>query len=199
MSQDKPSIQFRHKSIRLRGYDYTTEGIYFVTICSLNREPMFGSIKNDKMLLSEIGGVIEDTWCDIPNHHPNVSLDHYVIMPNHLHGLIVLSGPESIGQDATSSRDRARLGRAATTEAFGRPVAGSLPTVVRSFKSASTWRVSQSRNCQGKSVWQRNYYEHIIRNDDVLFRAREYIVNNPLKWALDSENPDAARQTKRTT
>lgn len=159
--------RFRHKSIRISGYDYTSGGVYFVTM-------------GDSMELSRFGELIEETWCDLPNHHPNVSLDSHVIMPNHFHGLIVLA-------------DQARQGRAATVERFQKAVRGSLPTIVRSFKSAATRRINVCRGSSVCPIWQRNYYEHVIRDDDEFYRARKYIRDNPLKWALDPENPEYVR------
>lgn len=192
MSPTMPRLvtNVRRKSIRLPGYDYTTGGTYFVTICAADRRSPFGRIVDETMILGEVGQLIEESWFDLPNHHPNVRLDMHVVMPNHFHGLLVLMDERPASKDVSASRDRARRGRAATVEAFGRPVAGSVPTIIRSFKAASSRSANRCLGREGKSIWQRNYYEHIIRNEEVLCRAREYIQNNPLKWALDPEDPE---------
>jgi REP element-mobilizing transposase RayT len=182
----------RHKSIRLRDYDYTTEGVYFITICAANRATIFGEVSDAGVRLTQIGQLIEDAWYDLPNHHHSASLDLHVVMPNHFHGLIVLSEMRQSSPRESGSHDLARRGRAATREAFGKPVAGSIPTIVRSFKAAATRRVNQVFGCGRGGIWQRNYYEHIIRNENTLHRAREYIQTNPLRWSLDPENPSVA-------
>lgn len=182
----------RHKSIRLTGYDYTTEGIYFITICSLNRAPIFGDVAGENVALTRVGQLVEESWLDLPNHHPNVSLDLHVVMPNHFHGLVVLSDLIDTSAFDSGMRGQARRGRAATAEAFGKPVSGSIPTIIRSFKSAATRRANNESGHRKGAIWQRNYYEHIIRDEQTLLRAREYIQNNPLKWMLDPENPDTA-------
>lgn len=180
----------RHKSIRLRDYDYTTEGAYFITICSLNRAFIFGDIVDESVRLTRVGELVEETWFDLPNHHPNVSLDLHVVMPNHFHGLLLLTDKSAKEPDESGSCDQARRGRAATSEAFGKPVSGSIPTIIRSFKSAATRRANSESGHRKGGIWQRNYYEHIIRDEQTLLRAREYIQNNPIMWMLDPENPD---------
>jgi putative transposase len=167
-----------HRSIRLQGYDYAQAGAYFVTICTQNRECFFGEIVDGEMQLSEIGKVAEECWRAIPNHFSNVALDVFVVMPNHVHGVVMIT---TVGRGTAC--------RAPTTDRFGHPVANSLPTVIRSFKSAVTRRISTLLNTTGISVWQRNYYEHVIRNEEELLSLRRYIVDNPLQWALDRENP----------
>lgn len=115
-------------------------------------------------------------------------------MPNRFHGLIFLSEVGTAGRAATTTGHpgSGTAGRAATEERFQKPVPGSLPTIIRSFKSASTRRINRLRRAEGMPVWQRNYYEHVIRNEDELFRARTYIRENPLKWELDPENTSNA-------
>jgi REP element-mobilizing transposase RayT len=173
------------RSIRLKGYDYTQPGAYFVTICTRNRECLFGGIVDGKMRLNPLGDIVAACWHDLPNHYPHVQLDAFVIMPNHVHGIIVLLDPGDVG---------AGLGPAPTTG--GVPTSHpkthrghGLPEIVRAFKSFSARRINEYRRTPGTPVWQRNYYEHIIRNERSLGRIREYIVNNPLQWELDRENP----------
>lgn len=167
------------RSLRLKNYDYAQAGAYFVTLCTQNRACLFGEIVDGQMRLHPAGREAGQCWLQIPQHFPNVELDEFVVMPNHVHGIVVLG-----------DGGRGTVCRAPTTvERFGRPVSGSLPTVVRSFKSAVTKRINALHGSPGVSVWQRNYYEHVIRDEASLQDIREYIVNNPLQWTLDRENP----------
>lgn len=164
-------------SIRLKDFDYTREGYYFVTICVQNKKCLFGKIENASVVLNDFGREVETLWREIPDHFANVELDETVVMPNHLHGIIVIKG-------------RGTACRARQKEAFGNPVSGSLPTIIRSFKSAVTKHFNSGRKSSGKSVWQKNFYEHIVRSEEELRHIREYIANNPLKWETDRENPE---------
>ena len=173
------SEEHYRRSIRLRGYDYSQMGAYFVTICTRDKKCLFGRIVDGKMVLNRFGEVARDEWNETANIRRNVELDEYVIMPNHLHGIIVIS----------DSRGGTRP-RASTVESFGKPIPSSLPTIVRGYKAAVTRRIGDLQKTRKRTpVWQRNYYEHIIRNEEDLRKAREYIINNPLKWELDKENP----------
>jgi REP element-mobilizing transposase RayT len=147
---------------------------------------MFGNITTGRMVLNDAGQLAEGCWMAIPDHFPQVKLDAFVIMPNHVHGIVVI-------HDRWGTACRAPTYRAPTVEQFGRPVAGSIPTIIRSFKSAATKRINEIHNVPGVKLWQRNFYEHIIRNDNELDRIRQYIANNPLQWEMDRENPDGAR------
>ena len=168
----------RRRSLRLKGYDYAQAGLYFVTICAHERECLFGEIADGEMVLNEYGQIVREEWLRSFDLRAEVERDEFVVMPNHFHGIMVLH----------DGRGTAR--RAPTVERFGHPVSGSLPTVMRAFKSAVTRRINRIRTTPGTPVWQRNYYEHIIRNDDKLQRIREYITNNPAYWTMDIENPN---------
>jgi len=174
------------RSIRLPGYDYTQPGAYFITVCTQNRDCLF----DDPVLRS----VVETYWQAIPRHFPHVTLDAWVVMPNHVHGIIVITvgarhsqrtplfmhepGSSEIHPPMQSlSRNALPLQR------------GSLGAIVGNFKSVMARRINRIHHTPGMDVWQRNYYEHIIRNERALQRIREYIVNNPLRWDLDIENP----------
>ena len=161
-----PSIHHR-RSIRLRGYDYTDGGAYFVTACTHERACLFGQIAGDEMSLSAYGEIALECWLDIPEHCPQADLDAFIVMPNHIHGILVLVD------------DTARSSHPPTHERFGKPVAGSLPTIVRLYKAAVTRRINELRSAPRMPVWQRNYYEHIIRDDESLNRIRAYIISNP--------------------
>ena len=172
-----------YKSIRLPFYDYAGAGYYFVTICADFGESLFGEIVAEEMRLSRDGHVVEKKWHEIPLHFTGVDIDAFVVMPNHVHGIIVIkdledSVPSVVEQHAVPLRKRRG------------PKAGSLGVIVRSFKSAVTREINLQRGTPGVTVWQRNYYEHVIRDERDLERIREYIENNPLRWALDEENPE---------
>lgn len=161
-----PNMHHR-RSIRLQGYDYSQAGAYFITTCTHGRERLFGEIVSGALQPSSYGRIVVEWWNTIPEHLPGVELDEFVLMPNHMHGIVVLTTHGSTSQQLPT------LGR-----------------VVAYFKYQSTKGVNQIRSASGVPVWQRNYYEHIIRNQAALRRIREYIVNNPQQWQLDQLNPD---------
>ena len=180
--------QYRHKSIRLKGYDYTQSGAYFVTICAQDKKNLFSQIVDGNVILNEFGKIIENEWVKTGQIRKNVIIDEYVIMPNHLHGIIIIKNDHD---DRNGTQRRVAT---ANIESFGKPVSGSLPTIVRGFKSTTTRQINELRNMPEMPLWQRNYYEHVVRNDDDLNEIREYIINNPLKWDLDKENPSNIKQ-----
>ncbi len=169
----------RRRSIRLKGYDYSQAGGYFVTICVQNRECVFGEIRDEEVRLSSIGEIVQQEWLRTPIIRPHVELDKFVIMPNHIHGIIIIHG---------AGRGTSR--RAPTMERFGKPTHDSLSTIIRGFKSATTKRVNEFRGIPGQQLWQRNYHEHVIRDEKDYRAIQEYIVNNPLQWYYDQENPE---------
>jgi len=126
--------------------------------------------------MNEAGNVAAKCWQDIPNHFLHIELDEYVIMPNHIHGVIVLSDDEN---------GKGTMLRAATNEQFAKPTSNTIPTIIRGFKSIVTKKINEFRQTPRNPVWQRNYYEHIIRDEIDLNRIRKYIVENPLKWQDD--------------
>ena len=170
-----PAIHHR-RSLRLKGYDYRQAGAYFVTVCTHDRLCLFGDVVDGDMRLDEAGQAVADAWQDLPNHYRHVALDAFVVMPNHIHGIVFIS-PDAgfVG---------AGFKPAPTSTAHH-----GLPEIVRGFKTFSSRRVNALRHTSGSPVWQRNYYEHIIRSEASLAAIREYIANNPLQWALDRENP----------
>jgi REP element-mobilizing transposase RayT len=170
----KYQTDIRHRrSLRLKGYDYKQAGVYFVSMCTLNRTCFFGDIVNGEMMLNAEGQIVAEEWIKTAEIRNNIELDEWVVMPNHFHGILVIN----------ECRGTAR--RAPTVEQFGKPVPGSIPTIIRSFKSAVTKRINELHNSPGAKIWQRNYYEHIIRNEKSYVRIAEYIINNPAKWTLD--------------
>ncbi len=173
-----PTNPDRHhrRSIRLKGYDYTQPGAYFVTICTEDRECLLGEIVDGEMQLNDAGWMVQTVWDQLPDHYPGVDIDEFVVMPNHVHGIIVLVG------DPVGATPR------------GCPDGQALPDVVHRFKSFTTalYRQGVAHNAWAPfpgRLWQRNYYEHIIRNERALERIRGYIQNNPIRWTSDRENP----------
>ena len=166
------------RSIRMSGYDYAEEGAYFVTVVTHQRECLFGGIADGEMRIDRYGEVVRDEWLRSVQIRREIDLDVFVVMPNHLHGIVVI-------------RDVGAHGRAPLPLAPHRPPR-SLGSFVAGFKSAVTKRINEIRDAPGVPVWQRNYYEHVIRDEDDLYRVRRYIAENPLRWDEDPENPNAA-------
>ncbi|MFA7405746.1 MAG: transposase [Pelobacteraceae bacterium] len=165
-----PDIHHR-RSVRLKEYDYRSAGAYFVTICTFQRECLFGDVVDGEMRLNNFGEIVLEEWLRSEVVRNNVSLDGFVTMPNHFHSILLLN-------------DSCR------GEALPRPVvAGSIGAILGQFKSIVTKRINALRDNPGCPVWQRNYYEHVIRNEDDLANIRQYIANNPLKWDMDENNP----------
>ncbi|MGM0545474.1 MAG: transposase [Bacteroidota bacterium] len=164
------------QSIRLKGYDYSKPGYYFITICVVNRYCFFGKIVDGQMILNKYGQIAKKEWFRTEKLRDNVCLDEFIVMPNHLHGIIELKG----------GRDTAR--RVPTKEEFGQPTKNSIPTIIRSYKSAVTKAINELNAQPGDKVWQRNYYDHIIRNRHELNGIRKYIRNNPKNWENDKLN-----------
>ena len=181
MNQYNPQIH-RRKSLRLKGYDYSRAGAYFVTLCAHNRMCLFGDINKGEITMNDYAKIIQGEWLNTAAIRPYIELGEYVIMPNHFHGIII------IHRGDTACTGTAR--RAPTVEQFGKPVAGSLPTIIRSFKSAVTKNINDIRHSPGMPIWQRNYYEHVIRDDDDYNRIAEYVAYNPKRWIEDTLHPD---------
>jgi REP element-mobilizing transposase RayT len=226
-----PDIHHR-RSIRLKGYDYSQNGLYFITICTQNREHLFGTITNGQMALNPMGEIAHNEWFKTASMRPNIRLHEFIVMPNHIHGIIEIipTPPHPVRThcmrppDMPNHGQSERLGRvqraptnAATTDNHGQSEPGHgqhagdivrahcmrphdappitnnhgqrAPTVgdiVRGYKSAVTKRINEIRNISGVPVWQRNYHEHIIRNEIAYLRISEYIQANPRRWQDDN-------------
>ncbi len=197
------SDKHHRRSIRLRGYDYTQAGAYFVTIVTQEREPLFGNVADGEMVLSAYGRVAATMWQRIPRHFPHVELDEWVVMPNHIHGIIVITGVVRGRGDAFPTKHSGSAGVAHGETSIASqvpdgecvaptgPPSGSLGAIVGNFKSVVTRRINRMRKTSGARVWQRNYYERIIRNERELNAIRQYIHDNPARWRDDTENPAA--------
>ena len=166
------------RSIRLKEYDYLQPNAYFITICAYNKECIFGGIIDARMILNELGKIVWNEWNKTAQIRKNVNVDEYVVMPNHMHGILMIIDGCDVGETR----------RVAPTERPKGPAFGSVGAIIGQFKSIATKRINALRGTPGLPVWQRNYYEHIIRNEKDLDEIREYIINNPIKWDLDEEN-----------
>jgi putative transposase len=176
-----PDIHHR-RSVRLRSYDYSQAGAYFITLCTHNKECLFGAVVGNCMQLNDVGCLVQDVWDSLPKHYSCVELDCFVVMPNHIHSIVVLNdvGARFIAPNSGLGKEN--------QDAMNR--APTLGEIIRAYKARCTHGINQLRSVQGVSVWQRNYYEHVIRNEASLQEIREYISNNPAQWAMDKENPD---------
>jgi putative transposase len=188
------SDKYNRRSIRLEGYDYSSAGAYFVTVCAKERECLFGDVVSGKMCLNDAGRVVHDTWRAMPRRFPTINVDEFVIMPNHVHGIVVIDiWSSSVGAGLALPEKSALPDESIGTMDGG--AASSAPTtlgdVVRAFKSISAIAVNRLIGHVGRQLWQRNYYEHIIRNEDSLNRIRAYIAANPARWDKDENNPNA--------
>ncbi|MGC3977449.1 MAG: transposase [Paludibacteraceae bacterium] len=209
MSKNYPE----RRSIRLWGYDYSQDGLYFITICTYNREPVFGQIADGEMQLNDAGIIVRDAWLETVRIRPNIVLGDFVVMPNHFHAVFAINNPISVDDtrhrrgvlhtpelsshtptlqlsDDTMCRNESSDVCRGLTGVCNTPLPPpSMPTtlqspsqtvgaIVRGFKSMVSKRASYS-------VWQRNYHEHIIRNEQALHRISQYIVSNPARWQDD--------------
>jgi REP element-mobilizing transposase RayT len=238
------------RSIRLKRYDYTQRGAYFVTICTHQRNCLFGEIVDGEIKLNTNGEIARGSWLSIPRDFKNVELDEFVIMPNHLHGIIIIESSEVAGEalanqdfsqsfsevvgealanqdfsqsfsevagEALANQDFSQLfsevvGEALANQDFSKQqnlssqcfaptvhtgetvkINGtkpqSLAAITQNYKSVSTRQINRMNKAKGNVIWQRNYYEHIIRNEEALNNILEYVVNNPINWVKDQENP----------
>ena len=197
-----PQIHHR-KSIRLKGYDYSREGLYFITICCHNRDCLFGEIieNNDlinptqQMILNDAGKIAIECWLQIPEHFPNVILHEHIIMPNHIHGIIELNGSLDFGVQNVMVQNVGVQNfeplpptpppqpPSRQQNAFQKIIPRSIGSIIRGYKIGVTKWFRKNTDLQ--TVWQRNYYEHIIRNEQSYQTIAEYIITNPEKWKDD--------------
>ena len=174
--------KFHRRSIRLRAADYSEPGAYFITICTAQRRSIFGKIDKERVVLSPLGEIVRACWIKIPEHFAGASAEQFVVMPNHLHGTIGLTA----GARYIVPVDRT----ARTIERFQKPVKGSIPTVVRTFKAAIARRGRKELGVGSNEIWQRNYFERVLRDGKEYADASRYIFENPQRWEWDRENPE---------
>ena len=171
------------RSIRLKSYDYSADGAYFITVCVRNRECLLGEINDGRMILNQYGAVVRNIWEDLPDRLPDIDLDEYAIMPNHFHAIILINkSPESIEIHKDLDVDDIKTRRKMI-----------LPKVVGRFKMLAAKAINQRREIEG-SFWQRNYYERVIRSEQDCQIGRQYSINNPVQWEMDEHYPRASNK-----
>ena len=190
--------QKRRKSNRLEGYDYSRAGCYFVTVCAQDRQCLFGEVVEDGMVLNEAGKMAARWWGETENKFPHVELDEYVVMPNHIHGIVLIVGADLRVrpqlEDSKSNGHKQLEHQRQEENQQGGHAGPPLQEIIQWFKTMTTnGYINDVKYGRfppfEKRIWQRSFYDHVIRDDDDLNRVREYIQNNPLRWALDEENP----------
>ena len=184
------------RSVRLPGFDYFVPGGYYITIVTQGRMHLFGEVDGGEMGLSQAGKIAEACWHAIPEHFPQAELGAFVVMPNHVHGIIVLHerADTDASENGLAAKSPPTVGArhgvplpANNIEKFSKSVSGSLATIIRQYKSSVTREVVQQFG-GAPSVWQRNFYEHVIRDEQDHQRVHDYILNNPFNWETDDEN-----------
>ena len=183
------------RSIRLKGYDYSQPGYYFVTVCIHDRKQfLFGNIIKNKMVLNQFGNIVKNEILKTEQMRPNVKINDHIVMPDHCHIIYQICETRSSGSlygHVATCPNVAPTQRASTKiqiERFGKPTSNSIPTIVRLTKSTIKKQINILRNTPGKEVWQGNYYEHIIRDARSLFYIKRYIQENPLHWHTAIDN-----------
>jgi REP element-mobilizing transposase RayT len=161
----------QRRTLRFQDNNYSSQGAYFVTICTHEKVSLFGQVIGDSMVLNKYGEIVSSCWQDIPNHYHEVDNEIFVVVPNHVHRIIFIqdAGRSGLRPDPTKKHP--------------------LSEIVRAFKSFSSRRINQCRSTPGQSIWQRSYYEHIIEGEEEYAQVGEYILFNPSKWEMDRENP----------
>ena len=170
----------RKNSLRLPGYDYSQPGAYFVTMITHQCENLFGEVVDGEMRLNEYGKIVETVWNNLPHHYPHIELGAFIIMPNHAHGIIIINEPVRIGHVGVGLRP---------TPTPPPSKKHGLSEIIRALKSFSSRRIHQTDEFSPEKIWQRGFYDHIIRNKDEWGRIRLYIKNNPSNWQEDRDNP----------
>jgi putative transposase len=190
------------RSIRLRNYDYSQPGAYFVTICTYQKQSWFGEIKNGQMYLNQLGKIVADEWLKTCKIRPNFQLDEWVIMPNHFHGIVIINDYSGDDQSLGAGNRPLDLGAGNRPLYLGARDAplqqkpNSLSSCIAGFKSAVTKRINLLRQNTDTPIWQRNYYESILRDEKYLAVVREYIINNPKNWPNDRDYLPIDRQSQ---
>ncbi len=190
--------QKRRKSNRLGGYDYSRAGCYFVTVCAQDRQCLFGEVVEDGMVLNEAGKMAAHWWGETENKFSHIELDEYVVMPNHIHGIVLIVGADlrvrPQREDRKSNGHKQLEHQRQKENQPGGHAGPPLQEIIQWFKTMTTnGYINEVKYGRfppfEKRIWQRSFYDHVILDDDDLNRVREYIQNNPLRWALDEENP----------
>ena len=165
---------FDRKSVRLKGFDYSTPGAYYITLCVYNKEPHFGKIEEGEVILNKVGEMVRGEWIKSERIRKEIKIDSFVIMPNHMHAIVWIVNNRCNRANHRSPLHKRRV----------HMFPNSISSLIAGFKSVTTKTFRKMQNCHF-GLWQRNYYEHIIRNDIDLMRIRKYIQDNPTKWEMD--------------
>lgn len=180
--------KYRIETSRLKDWDYSWNAYYFVTICTLHRACFFGEVLNGKMVLNDIGSIAHNCWLQIPNHFPFVKLDSHVVMPNHVHGIIIIDKPVETQNIAslqptqnTNNVQTQNIASKPSKNKFG-PQSKNLASIIRGFKIGVT---KNARLINHEFEWQKRFHDHIIRNEKSLHQIQNYIINNPMNWSND--------------
>ena len=181
--------ELHRRSIRIPGADYSRPGAYFITICAAYRRNIFGTVEEGKVILSPLGEIVRSCWVQIPEHFPNATINEYVIMPNHLHGIIALG----VGARYIVPSDPGEQ----TSEQFQKPTRGTIPTIVRTFKAAVTRNARNDLKIGDELIWQSNYFERALRDGREVSLAIRYIAENPARWRWDEENAEREKEIGR--
>jgi REP-associated tyrosine transposase len=178
------------RSIRLKEYDYSQPGAYFVTICTRERECLFGHVVNGEMQLNDAGEITRRCFKDVPVHFPFVELDAFVVIPNHVHGVIMIQGRgEASVLPIHAPTEEQRADASPLRQRPNGTQPRSLSAIVQNLKSISARKINAASGSPGTPVWQRGYYDHVVRNEDGLTAIYEYILGNPARWDEDENNP----------
>jgi putative transposase len=177
------------QSVRLKSYDYTQPGAYFVTLVAWRRQPIFGQIQAGEIRLSPAGEIVQQVWDDLPRHFNHITLGSAVVMPNHFHGIIFIEGRGEAAAGITCSSPSTLAAAASPSHGPKGTIAGSLGAIIQNFKSITSRMIARVLGRSASPVWQRNYYERVLRNEDELRQLSAYILNNPSCWDTDQENP----------
>ncbi|MEW5844301.1 MAG: transposase [Bacteroidota bacterium] len=168
---EKKTLPSRKRN-RMKGYDYSIPAYYFVTICTQHKNQLFGNIIGGYVKLNHFGKVVQQCWNDLPNHYSNCEPDYFIIMPDHVHGILIIDNRREVSVTLPNARHH------------------GLSEIIRGFRSFSSKRINTLLNNESKFHWQRSFYDRIIRNEKELFQIRRYIQQNPLRWEIEKELPD---------
>jgi putative transposase len=173
-------LKHHRRSVRLKGYDYCYPGAYFITLVTRRRECLLGEIQEGVVHLSQIGRIVEQEWCKLGKRFAALVVDEFIVMPNHVHGILLIMKERLVDRNLAIETSSINLVHGVKS--------GTLGAMIGAYKSTTSRLINRLRRTPGAQVWQRNYYEHIIRNEREWKETRAYIYNNPLKWEQDEEN-----------